>query len=165
MNTDYKPKYVYAGKYNEIWKNRSISCPNEIDTLLISIFRRLNKDKFNNTLPEPNFIMFAKYCFMQDIIRVFGRIHWSDNGRFGISISIEDYLMRGEDSIEKIVLHEMVHLYCKVHSKNVRDGSIDFCYYSGWFKSELYHEPLNFEDNDKLINIKKTTKRLALRFE
>lgn len=155
------PDYVYTGKKWNMWDEKDKWY---VEPMLLDLFRDINDELFDNKIVEPSFLVFSKFCFKKGIIRTFGTFQcnadWCYPGsesNYGIYISIEDYLIRGMESIKKILLHEMIHAYLWQIHKGYSDGDRDFIYYSGWYKSELYHKNLSYnpelEDTKETINL------------
>ena len=149
MNDDSLPTFVYTGNKYKYWDTRII--PEYQEEILLQLFRELNEEMFDNSIKEPSFIIFSKFCFKAEVIRTFGTFqrynefcHPGNEYKYGIYISVEDYLIRGIESVKKTLIHEMIHAKLWQERKQYHDGDVDFIYYSGWYKSELYHESLSY---------------------
>lgn len=149
----YKPDFVYTGnKWGYVKKGKPF--PINRDSFLLNIWKELNQEVFNGVLHLPDFIVFAKYCFQTDKINIFGgfqsRVNVNSYEKScGITISYEYYLARGIKGMREIILHEMVHQYCFQNNKNTNDNSIDFVYYSGWFRSKLHFRKITVTEEIK----------------
>lgn len=132
----YEPEFVYLGNKYKYWNG---SIPDYKDTLLINMWRKINKEVFGGTLNEPNFITFSKFSFKEDKIKTHGCFqHSKINKDCGIYISMEKYFMFGEEGILNTLKHEMVHQY--LFQNDISDSghnSINFIYHMGWFKVNL----------------------------
>jgi hypothetical protein len=132
----YEPEFVYTGNKYKYWNGH---CPDHKDTLLINMWRKINKELFDNSLNEPNFIVFSKFCFKEDRIKTHGLFQYSrTNKDCGIYISMEKYFMFGDEGILNTLKHEMVHQYLFQNDISDRShNSINFIYHMGWFRVNL----------------------------
>ena len=136
---NYIPEFIFRGNKGKYWKNRE-NAPNHKDKLLITLWKKFNKDIFEDSLIEPEFIIFSKFCFKNDRVKTHGYFQFSLNPLnrdCGIYISFEKYYMLGITGIENTLKHEMVHQYLHQNKLNSRDNSVDFVYYMGWFRVSL----------------------------
>ena len=135
---EYKPEFVYTGlKYGYFGEG---VITKHKDEFLFQIWKELNEEVFNDELPVPTFLAFAKTYFRKSKTRDAGYFHRAKyDNRYGICISIERYFMNGIEAVRRILLHEMVHTYCWIKGLEHNDNTVDFIYHCGWFKAELSH--------------------------
>lgn len=128
-------------------------------------FEGLNQKLFDGELPTPAILIqnqgrkknILGWCTVGEI--------WRDKtgreSRYEITITAE-YLHRPYTDIFETMLHEMVHLYCRV--KDIKDTSRGFTYHNKRFKAEAEAKGLIVEHGEKVgwayTSLKPETKEL-----
>ena len=168
MNTSYKPDYVYTGNFGKYWDTKSWDEIEYRDSMLLDLFDKFNEEMFNNELKRPHFLIFSKFCFKRETINTFGFFQFwkknkSDTLHYGIYISIEEYLILGQEQVEDTLKHEMIHAYLEQNNKGSHDSHSDFIYMCGWHHVSLFGKSLDYHPDMKEVKV--ITKRYSLKFE
>ena len=137
-------------------------------TLVIVLEDSMDTQLINILLKRPHFLIFSKFCFKRETINTFGFFQFwkknkSDTLHYGIYISIEEYLILGQEQVEDTLKHEMIHAYLEQNNKGSHDSHSDFIYMCGWHHVSLFGKTLDYHPDMK--EVKQITKRYSLRFE